>query len=387
MEARDPRPAHWIEIDRDALTHNLCLFRRLVGPATRLAMVVKANAYGHGAAQVASVAEGSVDWFAVHSAAEARTLRASGVRAPVLVMGFVPPSELFDLDPDVHVFVSTPEVLCWLGEYRRRTGVSIPVHLKIETGTHRQGMPPEAIPQACRTAAAEGLEVVGVAMHFANIEDTLEHDFARRQLATFERSVEIVEGALGGRPPYVHTACSAAALLWRVTDFTLARVGISAYGHWPSRETKLSWILEHGQDGIDLRPILGWKAIVGQLQDVPRGETVGYGRTWTALRPTRLAVLPVGYSDGFPRVLGNRARVAVNGCRVPVVGRVCMNILMVDVTDAGDVRVGDECVLIGASGDAVVTVEELAELAGTINYELLARLGGDIPRVVVGSDR
>lgn len=386
MEVRDPRPAQWIEVDRDSLTHNLRLLRGLTGGATRLAMVVKANAYGHGAAQVASVAEGLVDWFAVHSAAEARTLRAGGVRSPVLVMGFVPPSELFDLDPDVHVFVSTPEVLCWLGEYRRRTGVSIPVHLKIETGTHRQGMAVEAIPEACRTAAREGLDVAGVAMHFANIEDTLEHDFARRQLATFERGVEVVEAALGGRPPYVHTACSAAALLWRATDFTLVRVGISAYGHWPSRETKLSWILEHGRDGIDLRPTLTWKAMVGQLQEVPRGETVGYGRNWTALRPTRLAVLPVGYSDGFPRVLGNRARVAVNGARVPVVGRVCMNILMVDVTDAGDVRVGDECVLIGAGGEAAVTAEELAELAGTINYELLARLGGHIPRVVVGSD-
>jgi alanine racemase len=383
MDVNDSRPAHWLEIDQRSLLHNLRLFRDLVGESTRLAMVVKANAYGHGAREICAIAEPVVDWFAVHSAPEARGLREAGVRCPILVMGFVPPSEMVGLDADIHLFVSTVEILEWLGEYRGRTGVAIPVHLKVETGTHRQGVPVSAIPEMCRAAARHGLEVVGVAMHFANIEDTLEHDFARAQLEAFERAVDEAERALGARPPFVHTACSAAALLWRETDFTLARVGISAYGHWPSRETKVSWILDHGRGAIDLRPVLSWKSIVGQIQAVPAGDTVGYGRTWTALRPTRLAVIPVGYSDGFPRVLGNRARIGVGGVRVPVVGRVCMNILMADVTDAGAVAVGDECLLLGAAGRASVTAEELAELSGTINYELLARIPAHIPRVVV----
>jgi alanine racemase len=224
--------------------------------------------------------------------------------------------------------------------------------------------------------------VVGVATHFANIEDTLEHEFAGQQLDCFRAVVERMSKALGEVPPFVHAACSAASLLFRETDFSLARVGISMYGHWPSRETKLSWILEHGRDGLDLQPVLSWRATIGQLQRVSKAETVGYGRTWRALRDTTLGVVPVGYSDGYSRSLGNRARVAVRGRLAPVVGRVCMNIFMVDVTDLPEVGVGDRVTLIGADNDVEITVEDLAALSGTINYEFLARLSPAIPRIV-----
>jgi alanine racemase len=263
--------------------------------------------------------------------------------------------------------------------------VSLPVHLKVDTGTHRQGVSVGELPTVCRVAAREGLEVVGVATHFANIEDTLDHGFAGTQRDLFERALAVVRHELGAVPPWVHASCSAAALLFRECDYSLVRVGISAYGHWPSRETQLSWVLQHGRDGVRLKPVLTWKSLVGQLQHVAQGETVGYGRTWTALRPTRLAVLPLGYADGYPRSLGNRARVLVRGVPAPVVGRVCMNIVMVDVSDIPEVGVGEEVVLIGQQGEATITAEELAGLSGTINYELLARLSPSIPRVVVES--
>lgn len=381
MAARE-RPAHWLEIDRAALIGNLALFRSLVATTTRLALVVKANAYGHGLAQVAPQVCGSVDWLAVHSAEEARQVRRLGLDCPLLIMGFVPPSELFDLDREVHVFVSTEQVARWLGEYRQRTGIALPVHLKVETGTHRQGIAVDRIPAMCRTVSSCGLEVAGIATHFANIEDTLEHEFARDQLAKFRHAIERATRELGGRPAYVHAACSAATLLWRESDFDLVRVGISGYGHWPSRETKLSWILEHGHGGLQLQPVLTWRATIGQIQEVATGGTVGYGRSWTALRPSRIAVLPLGYSDGYPRALGNRARVLVAGSRAPVVGRVCMNIMLVDVTDMPSAAVGDTCTVIGADGGAVVTAEELAGLAGTINYEILARIAAHVPRLV-----
>jgi alanine racemase len=192
---------------------------------------------------------------------------------------------------------------------------------------------------------------------------------------------------LGSDVPFVHAACSAASLLIRETDFNLARIGISMYGHWPSRETRLTWILDHGRNGVKLEPALSWRTVIGQFQHVATGETVGYGRTWRALRETRLAVLPVGYADGYPRALSNRARVLVGGRPVPVVGRVCMNMTMVDITDVRDVAVGDDVVLLGRQGDAAVTAEELAELSGTINYEFLARLSPTIPRFVVGDAR
>jgi len=379
------RPAHWIEIDAAALRHNLGIFRRLLSPDTRLAAVVKANAYGHGLAEAAPLVAETADWLAVHSAEEARTIRRAGVAGPILVMGFVPPVDLHDLDRDVHVFVSCPEVLGFLGDYRRREGVSLPVHLKVDTGTKRQGAPPEDLGLLCRQAARERLEVVGIATHFANIEDTLEHDFARLQMERFDQVVEALRTEIGGAVPWIHAACSAAALLFRRTDYTLARVGISMYGHWPSRETQLSWRMHGGHGAAELIPALSWRAVVGQLQQVDRGETVGYGRTWTGLRETVLAVLPVGYSDGYPRALGNRARVAVRGRLAPVVGRVCMNIMMVDVTDVPDVAVGDVVTLIGSDGAARVSAEELATHAGTINYELLARLSPTIPRAVVAS--
>lgn len=349
--------------------------------------MVKANAYGHGLAEVAPVAGAGADWLAVHTAEEARRLRRLGLRNPILIMGFIAPSEIHDLDADTHVFVSTEELLEWLGDYRRSMGISLPIHLKIDTGTKRQGFDRSCIPQICRRAADEELSIVGIATHFANIEDTLEHDFARRQLDQFGDAVAALERELGGSVPFVHAACSAASLLFRETDFNLARIGISMYGHWPSRETRLTWILDHGRDGVRLEPSLSWRTVIGQLQRVAAGETVGYGRTWRALRPTLLAVLPVGYADGYGRALSNRARVLAAGRPVPVVGRVCMNMMMVDVTDVPGAAVGDEVVLLGRQGDASVTAEELAELSGTINYEFLSRLSPAIPRIVVGETR
>lgn len=376
-------PCQWIEIDAEALRSNLCFLRDTIGSATALMAVVKSNAYGHGLEHVAAVADPLVDWFGVHSAEEARELRGLGVRRPVLIMGFVPPSDFRGLDHDDHLSISTLEEIDWAAEYRGRSGVSLPLHLKVDTGTNRQGFEADEVGAACRRAVRQGLSIAGVMTHFANIEDTLEHEFARLQLEAFERARESVRSELGEEPPYIHAACSAAALLFREADFSLARVGISMYGHWPSRETHLSWILAHGRTNIRLRPTLRWKSQVGQIQRVEAGETVGYGRTWRALRPTRLAVLPVGYADGYPRCLGNRARVRVGGRLLPVVGRVCMNVMMVDVTDAPEVSVGDEVQLLGGKADSGVSAEELAHLADTINYELLARLSPRIPRLLV----
>lgn len=383
MDDADHRAAQWIEIDDQALIHNLELFRKIVGNDTDLLAVVKANAYGHGLAEVAPIVEKAADWCGVHTAGEARDLRSLGVKNPVLVMGFVPPSELHDLDEDVHLLVSSLNSLEWLEAYRQRTGVSLPAHIKIDIGTKRQGVSSEVLPEMFKAASVRGVDIVGVASHFANIEDTIEHDFARLQLQRFEDALTVVRRECGELPPYVHASCSAAALLFRETDFTLSRIGISMYGHWPSRETRLSWSMAHQEDGMHLRPVLSWKALVGQLQPVARDESVGYGRTWTASRSSLLAVIPVGYADGYSRALGNRSRVLIRGRSAPVVGRVCMNILMADVTDIDGVSIGDEVVLIGRQGEEEVPVEDLANLSDTINYEFLARLSPSIPRTVV----
>ena len=383
MKKDDSRSVQWIEIDANALDRNLELFRDTIGERSALLAVVKANAYGHGLAEIAPRAAERAEWLGVHSASEARDLRQLGLKIPILIMGFVPPSDFFELDGDIHLVVSSLQSLEWVGAYRQKTGISLSTHIKVDTGTKRQGVTRGELPEIIARASRLGIDVVGIATHYANIEDTIDHGFARIQLQRFHKTLDVVKKELGEIPPFIHASCSAAALLFRETDFTLARVGISMYGHWPSRETRLSWSMEHQDDGVHLIPVLSWKAMVGQLQPVERDESVGYGRTWTARRSSQLAVIPVGYADGYSRALGNRSRVLIRGRSAPVVGRVCMNILMADVTDIPGVMIGDEAVLIGSQGEDEVQVEELAGLSDTINYEFLARLSPAISRLVV----
>ncbi|MCX7895906.1 MAG: alanine racemase [Thermoanaerobaculum sp.] len=377
-------PTTWCEISGAHLAHNLQLFRRLLRPGTGVAAVVKANAYGHGVAQVVPVLEQlGVEMYAVHSLAEAQEVRACGGQKPILIMGYLTPGQLAAMeDPTMHVLLSSPEVLQGLAARGRELGVAWPVHVKVDTGTHRQGVPPEEAAELARVAQRSGLAVVGLATHFANIEDTTDHSYAFLQLQRFHHALRLVERVTGPLP-LVHAACSAAALLFRETDFTMARLGISLYGHWPSRETYLSWLLAHGRNGIQLKPVLAWKALVGQVKAVGARDPIGYGLSSRPTRPTRLAVLPVGYAEGYPRALSNRASVLVRGSRAPVLGRVCMNITMVDVTDIPEVGEGDLATLLGQDGEERLTAEELAELAGTINYEILARLSPSLPRRLV----
>ncbi|MDD5562331.1 MAG: alanine racemase [Thermoanaerobaculaceae bacterium] len=384
--ANEPFPGltTWIEVSRGALAHNLSLFRGLLAPGTGLLAVVKANAYGHGIAEVAGVcAEQGVDMLGVHTADEVAALAKAGIGLPVLLMGYVTPAQVEDVvRPGVHVLASSATVVEALAAHARRLGTPIPVHVKVDTGTHRQGVEPEDAGEFAAAARDSGLAVVGVATHFANIEDTTDHAYAFAQLERFRGAVAAVEGRVG-RVPWVHAACSAAALLFREADFTMVRIGISLYGHWPSKETHLSWLLAHGRDGVKLEPALAWRARVGQVKRVAAGAPIGYGLTYRPTRPSTIAVLPVGYADGYPRALSNRARVILRGRPAPVVGRVCMDILMADVTDVPGAGEGDVATLIGADGGERVSAEELADLAGTINYEILARLSPALARSLV----
>jgi alanine racemase len=374
----------WVEISLPALRHNLQLFKELVRPATGILAVVKANAYGHGLELVArECAAAGVAMLGVHSAEEAAAVRRLAPGVPVLVMGYITPGQIAQVvDENVHILLSSRQVLQALAAHAARLGRTLPVHIKVDTGTNRQGLAPHEAAELARAAAAAGLAVVGVATHFANIEDTTDHSYAQLQLDRFRAAVAAVRGAVG-ELPWVHAACSAAALLFREADFTLVRVGISLYGHWPSRETYLSWLLAHGRDGLCLEPVLAWRALVGQVKTVAAGEPIGYGLTYRTTRLSQIAVLPVGYAEGYPRALSNRARVLLHGRTARVVGRVCMNIIMVDITDIPGVGEGDVATLIGRDGGERVSAEELAELAGTINYEILAGISAALPRVAV----
>ncbi len=375
----------WIEVAERALAGNLAFVRRLIGPEVELSSVVKSNAYGHGMELVAGVAarEGA-DSFCVHSLDEALRLRRAGFDQEILVMGHVPFARLEEaVAESLRLVLYHVRSARELAEITRRTGRSIQLHLKIETGTHRQGIEPEDLdPFVELFARHPGLVAEGIYTHFANIEDTTDHSYARRQLARFEETLERLRNA--GLPlPKVHTACSAAALLFPETHFSMVRLGISQYGLWPSKETYLSYRLEHPDSEFDLSPALTWKARISQVKWVPAGAYIGYGCTYQATRDTRIAILPVGYADGYDRRLSNQAHVLIHGRRAPVRGRICMNLFMVDVTDLPEVEVEDEAVLLGSQGEQQVSAADLAAWVGTIPYEIVARIGAHIPRLAV----
>jgi alanine racemase len=375
---------NWVEIDGSALRNNLREFRRRVSPQSRLAAVVKSNAYGHGLVEVSSIAlDAGVSWLCVNSLEEALELRAHWPEVPILILGYVPLAGLEEVVArGLRPVVYNVETIEGLGSACRKLGREVRVHLKLETGTNRQGVREADLEHfLARLRATDGVVLEGECTHFANIEDTTDHSFAESQIAAFLRMEAVVAATLGAAP-IRHAACSAAALLFTRTHLDLVRIGISLYGLWPSKETYVS-CLERGKPALDLKPALTWKTRVAQVKPVEEGDYVGYGCTYRAGRPSRIAVLPVGYHEGYDRGLSGVAHVLVRGRRAPIRGRVCMNLCMADVTDIPDAALEDEVVLLGSQGDERIPAEQLASWCGTIPYEIVSRIHADLPRVLV----
>lgn len=376
--------AQWVEVSRKALTRNVSQFRRRVGSGRKLLAVVKANAYGHGILEVSRIAIGAgADWLGVNSLEEGIELRRAGVRAPILVLGYVPLGRLGDaVARGLRLTVYNKASVDGLAAACRRLKKKARVHVKVETGTNRQGVVEGELPAFARSIQRRpGLVLEGLSSHFANIEDTTDHSFPQRQLAAFERSVRGLEKA-GIEVPIKHMSCTAATILFPETYFDMVRVGIGLYGLWPSKETYLSCALDK-RESLTLEPVLTWKARIAQVKRIAKGGAVGYGCTFRATRRTTLAVIPVGYYDGYDRGLSNTAYVLVRGQRAPLRGRVAMNFSTADVTDIPGVGIEDEVVLLGAGGRERITAEQLAALAGTISYEIVARINPLVPRIVV----
>ncbi|HSA95277.1 MAG TPA: alanine racemase [Acidobacteriota bacterium] len=373
-----------VEISRAALVHNIREFRRLIGRQRLFLAVVKANAYGHGLLETSRIAVGEgVDWLGVNSVGEGVALREAGIDVPVLVLGYAPFGELRDaVDRDLRLTVYNRETAKRLAALAAKARKTVRLHVKVETGTWRQGVLPKDLGAFVRDIRKlPGLAVEGLASHFANIEDTTRHDYPRLQLDRYRTACRELEAG-GGRVPLKHMSCTASTILFPEPDFNLARVGIGLYGLWPSKETYLSAVLEKKRPP-SLKPVLAWKAAIAQIKKVPAGAFIGYGCTYRTTRPTVLAVIPVGYYDGYDRRLSNAGHVLVKGRRAPVRGRVAMDFFMADVTDIPGVKLEDEATLLGADGRERIAAEDLAALAGTIGYEVLARINPLIPRVVV----
>jgi alanine racemase len=372
-----PRPLSWIEIDTESVACNLRKFKGLLSENTKLLAVVKGEAYGHGMIDVARTAlEAGCEWLGVFHLGEVVQLRKAGIDAPVLVLGYVPKEDIQEaVELEARITVSSTETV----EAVRQVGKPAYLHLKLETGTNRLGLQGEALEKVLAEIKKNGTLVLeGAHTHYANIEDTTEHGYAQGQLTRFTEMLQEIRGQ-GFEVPLPHTACTAAAILFPETYFELVRVGIGMYGLWPSKETYVS-ALQKGKDPLKLEPAMTWKTIVAQVKEVPAGEYVGYGCTYRTTRKTIIAVLPVGYANGYDRLLGNGGHVLIKGTRAPIRGRVCMNLTMVDVTDIPGVAPEDEAVLLGRQGEEQITAEQMASWAQTINYEIVTRADPHAPR-------
>ncbi len=371
----------WVELDRAAPEHNLRQLRAGAAPGVISCAVIKSNAYGHGAVRVASLLP-SAEWFGVNSLEEGLELRGYGVTRPIVLLGHVALAELeAAVEADLAMTVYNRETI-----QRLSSLTSLPraarIHVKVDTGTARQGVLPDDLEDFLELVKrSRNLSLEGISTHYANIEDTLNHEYAQLQMSRFAAAMSVVDRTVG-RPPFVHTACTAAALLFSSTHFSMLRTGIGLYGLWPSRETLLA-AREKGGTVQDFHPVLTWKTRIVQIKTIDEGSFVGYGCSYKTMRRTVLGVLPVGYADGYDRALGNRAHVLVRGRRAPVIGRICMNLCMVDLTDVPGARLEEEVVLLGKSGEERITAETMAEWAGTINYEIVARISPLLPRQVV----
>lgn len=371
---------------------NLAFLRRRLAPGTRLGIVVKSNAYGHGMGLCArEFLSAGADWLIVNAASEAVRLRKAQVRAPLYICARVPVWEA-----DSAAQSGARMVLCcgedapMLARAGRQAGSPVRVHIKLETGMHRQGISiEEGLELARQIGQLEGIALEGLTTHYADIADTTDHAFARRQLELLEEGRRVF-AENGIDLPLVHSANSAGTLLLPETHGALVRVGIAAYGLWPSRELYAT-ALQMGMDAGDrwlaeLVPVLSWKARIGQIKEVATGGYVGYGRTFRATYPMRIGILPVGYFEGYDRRLSNVAHVLVNGVRAPVRGSVCMNMAMVDLTHIPDVEVGSVATLLGRDGEEEVSADQWAAWIGGINYEVVARLQADLPRLLRQAD-
>lgn len=370
-------------IDTASLSHNISVLKKGLAPGAEIAAVVKSNAYGHGV-RIAwrAFVEGGATWLCVDSLHEAQELRDDGYTGNLFVMGHIPPAHAKTaVSLDVRCMVYDRRQIDALGEAANAASHPLRLVMKLETGTQRQGLTIEAaLNLAHYIARFPYLVLEGTATHFANIEDTTDHSFAYEQLRIFNEYNDILT-ANGFRPTLRTIANSAAGILWPHTHCELVRAGITCYGMWPSTECYVSARLL-GKD-VDLRPALTWKTLIAQIKTVPAGSLIGYGCTYETTHESRIAVLPVGYYDGYDRAMSNLAYVLIRGKRAPVRGRICMNMCMVDVTDIPDAEPGDDVVLLGRQGGECLSAEQLATWAGTINYELTTQIQTNIPRIAV----
>lgn len=365
------------EIHLEHLRFNIQSMKKRLGDNTPVMAVIKADAYGHGAVPLARVLmEEGVAAFGVATVEEGMELRQAGYTLPILMLGYTHPSE----DRELLEYNIMPAVFQYdravqLSEYACKRGKKAVIHIKLDTSMNRIGMRavPESIETVKKIAALPGIEIQGLFSHLAKADEA-EKEPSIAAMEQFRWFVAALEQE-GIHIPVKHIANSAACMDLEGAHYDMVRMGIVLYGLYPSQEVQ--------KEKLPLKPVLEWKSHVVYIKEVPPGEGVGYGGTFVTERPTKIGTIPVGYADGYARQLSNKGRVLIKGQSAPIIGRICMDQFMVDVTDLHGVEEGDEATLIGYDGDEHISVEELSELSGRFNYEFVCEISKRVPRVYI----
>lgn len=367
----------WIEVDSAALKKNYETFRKIVGRKCSLMTVVKSNAYGHSLTDIATLASHvGVDWIGVDSITEALALRERGIRKPILVLGYTLPERLADaLHNSISVTISSIESLRTLetiGPYTK-----LKIHLKIDTGMHRQGFFPHEFEKILiHLASMPHILIEGIYTHFAAAKDPANQKDTLAQIEQFEQALTFLEAR--GIHPIRHAGATGGTLLFPQAHYDMVRIGIGMYGLWPAEEVRAAC-----SSKMTLHPVLSWRTIVGEVKQIRSGESIGYDFTERLTRDSVIAILPIGYWHGYPRSLSGTGRMLVRGKRAKVLGRISMDMTVVDVTDIPEVRVGDVVTLIGKDGKEEISADDLATRSGHINYEIVTNLNPRTRRIVV----
>jgi len=364
-----PENQTFVEISIPNILHNIRELKKLLDKNVKFMAVVKADAYGHGAVPVSKAIEGSVDYLAVATLAEALELKRAAIKAPILLLSEVNPLSAGDVVKNGFIqTVYTLELARSLSAAARRSGKTARVHLKVDTGMGRIGAHfSEAKDLFNKISKLPNVKIEGIFTHFAGAEEM--EEFTSRQLKRFKSFISKID-SLG----YIlHAANSAAVLYHKESHLDMVRVGLSMYGLYPPGGKKV---------GTKLKPALRFITHVVYLKRVQAGTPLSYGSTYVAKKATKIATLPVGYADGLPRALSNKGEVLIGGKRYPIVGRVCMDLTLVDVGNS-NVKAGDEVALIGNQGKETISADDVAKLADTISYEIICGIGKRVPKICI----
>ncbi|MCH8558474.1 MAG: alanine racemase [Balneolia bacterium] len=381
----------FIEIDKNAYKQNLNYLKEKFGPDTTFSSVIKGNAYGHGIEHIVSLAEeNGVRHFSVFSADEAlKAFESIGQGSELMIMGMIDDHEIeWAIEHDISFYVFEQERLEAAAGAARKMNKPAQVHLELETGMYRTGFNKDELKTALDfiSANSDALIIEGVCTHFAGAESIGNYLRVKNQIKAFNKLMRMVEKS-GVNYKKCHTACSAAAIRYPKTTLDMVRIGIAQYGLWPNRETFMHEVVERNGDGTPgedpLKRVISWKSKVMSTKKVPANRFIGYGTSYLTNEETHIATVPVGYTHGFNRSLSNLGRVLINGKRVPVIGLVNMNMMMVEITTVEGVKKGSDVTIIGNEGGIDMSVGSFSELTNRLNYETLARLPHDIPRIIV----